>query len=521
MLGGLNMIINPIVNQTVDTNQLKVKEQPNKTAENIPQEEVKTVVPASDLLKAYNGVKTPQKPEVQPENQEHELTAYEYLNTLPNVKDTFKKELAEVAKVMERMDVESSNVEMMVNLVAEGKLWRGVLRYFCDNGKMSKPMEKDIDMMYGAYGEGKKPIDAYVPKVADKNAGLKTVKVGDTFEVEGEKNIYFKDNEGEAHQLKVSKETFAQLFPPAERFACTQGACGDCYLLSTLNSIQESPTQRAVLYDMFEETDDSVNVTMPNGEYTYSAPKIDLRQGIDKWQHMQGATGMILAEHTYGEELKHRFEKDFHTFMNSEIERMQKEEPQNTEKIEGYKQRLADFDEKQKDPDFKPVLMRFENPEANGKLTFQTDENGIMFKDLQSANKEYRRKLSTQADFYRGSIGGDLDVVMKDFGYKDIKEVSLKDSKNYDEVKQLLTPENNEKYIFTAGSRPMGEDKQSLLSKEYNIHACHAYKVEAFNDKDGTIKYYVENPLNATQNSILDFDTFKQYFEVVCAVKTE
>lgn len=283
----------------------------------------------------------------------------------------------------------------------------------------------------------------------------------------------------------------------------------------------ENPSQRTVIYDMFEETDDKVNVTMPNGEYTYSVPKDDLSNGIDKWKHMQGAAGMILAEHTYGEELKHRFEKDFHSFMNGEIERLQKEEPENTQKIEGYKQRLADFDEKQKDPDFKPVIERFENPEANGKLTFKTDENGIMFKDLQSANKEFKKKLLTQADFYRGSIGGDLDVVMKDFGFRDVKEISLKTSEYYEDVKQILTPENNDKYIFTAGSIPMGEDKQKLLSKEYNIHACHAYKIEPFTDKDGSTKYYVENPLNATRYSVLDFETFTKYFEVVCAVKAQ
>lgn len=245
------------------------------------------VMPSADLLKSYVGIKEPKA------EQKQELSAYDYLLTLPNVKQTFKTELAAVAKVMEKMDVESSNTEMMVNLVAEGKLWRGVLRYFCENGKMSKNMESDVDLIYNAYADGKKPIDAYIPTVQDKQAGIKSVKVGDTFEVDGEKNIYFKDSDDNARQLKVSKETFAELFPPAERFAGVQGAAGDCYLLATLNTMIENPQKRGVLYDMFEETDNSVNVTIPTGETVYSAPKNDLRQGIDKWQHMQGATGMI------------------------------------------------------------------------------------------------------------------------------------------------------------------------------------------------------------------------------------
>ena len=289
------------------------------------------VMPSADLLKSYVGIKEPKA------EQKQELSAYDYLLTLPNVKQTFKTELAVVAKVMEKMDVESSNTEMMVNLVAEGKLWRGVLRYFCENGKMSKNMESDVDLIYNAYADGKKPIDAYVPTVQDKQAGIKSVKVGDTFEVDGEKNIYFKDSDDNARQLKVSKETFAELFPPAERFAGVQGAAGDCYLLATLNTMIENPQKRGVLYDMFEETDNSVNVTIPTGETVYSAPKNDLRQGIDKWQHMQGATGMILAEHAYGVELQHRLENEFHTFMNSEIARMEKVIKETDSKVKNLK----------------------------------------------------------------------------------------------------------------------------------------------------------------------------------------
>ena len=471
------------------------------------------VMPSADLLKSYVGIKEPKA------EQKQELSAYDYLLTLPNVKQTFKTELAAVAKVMEKMDVESSNTEMMVNLVAEGKLWRGVLRYFCENGKMSKNMESDVDLIYNAYADGKKPIDAYVPTVQDKQAGIKSVKVGDTFEVDGEKNIYFKDSDDNARQLKVSKETFAELFPPAERFAGVQGAAGDCYLLATLNTMIENPQKRGVLYDMFEETDNSVNVTIPTGETVYSAPKNDLRQGIDKWQHMQGATGMILAEHAYGVELQHRLENEFHTFMNSEIARMEKDEPENLTKINGYKQRLADFDEKSKDAEYKPVLMRFENPDANGKLTLKTDENGVMFKDLKSANKEVKRKLSTLADFYRGSIGGDLDVVMRDFGNEKVEEFKTANAEQNAKIKALLMSDDADKYIFTAGALSDGTLTEKPIAKEYSVYGCHAYKIEPFKDKDGQTKFYVENPWNATQNSVMGYDKLSEFFEIICVAE--
>ncbi|MBQ2645477.1 hypothetical protein IJG14_07915 [bacterium] len=486
-------------------------------------------IPA-DLLKAYVGINNSSpiqttNEQVQQKTKEPEyteMTAFEYLNTLPNVKQTFQKELKAVADVMEKMDVESSNVEMMVNLVAEGKLWRGVLRYFCENGRMSKPMEDDVVKLYEAYGYGEKPIDRQVPTYSDKNFAVSFVNVGDTFEIEGEKNIYVKNKDGEAHQLKVSKELFGELFPLAERFSCVQGAAGDCYLLSTLNSIMENPSQRYLIYDMFEETDDSVNVKMPNGEAVYTVPKDNLRQGIDKWQHMQGATGMILAEHVYGEELKLQYEHEFYNFMNSEIERLEAEDPDNIEKIEGYKKRLADFDKQNSDGTTLPVLIRFENPDAQGKLTFQTDEHGIMFKDLKSANKELHRKLSTQADFYRGSVGGDLDVVMKSFGYDDIQEYKTGNSEQEQAIKDILfSNDANNNYIFTAGSLSDGSLTEQPIAKEYSIYGEHAYKIAPFNDKNGTVKFYVENPWNATQNSIMDYDKLKEFFEVICAVKVK
>lgn len=525
------MQINSNVNNKINIEVLQ-KNQKSADEQNVPKQEVlnpetSSELPSAELLQVYNGItntktEAPKDKEISEQEEYKEMTAYEYLCSLPNVKQTFKNELAEVAKVMEKMDVESSNVEMMVKLVADGKLWRGVLRYFCENGKMTKPMENDIDLIYESYGDGVEPIDRYVPTFESKEAANISVGVGDTFEVEGEKNIYVKDANGESHQLKMSKETFAELFPPAVRFSGVQGAAGDCYLLSTLNSIIENPAQRHVLYDMFEETEDSINVKMPNGNVTYSVPKDNMRQGIDTWQHMQGATGMILAEHVYGEELKYQYEKSFHELMNKEIERLEKEEPHNIEKINGYKQRLADFDAKNNDGETKPVLIRYENPDANGKLTFKYDENGIMFKDLQSANKEYKRKLTTQADFYRGSIGGDLDVVLKDFGFKNIKEYKTNNKEQEQEIKNILfSADANEKYIFTAGALSDGTLQEKPIAKEYSVYACHAYKIAPFADKDGTTKFYVENPWNATQNSIMDYEKLKEFFEVICAVKSE
>ena len=163
--------------------------------------------------------------------------------------------------------------------------------------------------------------------------------------------------------------------------------------------------------------------------------------------------------------------------------------------------------------------MRFENPDANGKLTLQTDENGVMFKDLKTANKDVKRKLSTQADFYRGSIGGDLDVVMKDFGNEGVKEFKTANAEQKAQLKALMTSEDADKFIFTAGALSDGTLTEKPIAKEYSVYGCHAYKIAPFKDDKGQIKFYVENPWNATQNSVMDYDKLTEFFEIVCIAK--
>ena len=135
---------------------------------------------------------------------------------------------------------------------------------------------------------------------------------------------------------------------------------------------------------------------------------------------------------------------------------------------------------------------------------------------MKSANKECRRKLSTQADFYRGSIGGDLDVVMRDFGIDGVKEFKPANPEQRAEIKALMTSADADKYIFTAGALSDGTLTEKPIAKEYSVYACHAYKVAPFKDEKGETKFLVENPWNATQHSVMDFDKLAEFFEIIC-----
>lgn len=514
------MKITPILNFNNVNAQIKLKKDDelknkvtNPISSKVPDAADKKL--SVDLLKVYSGVIENKK------DTNTNISTFDYLKTLPNVKGTFNNELKAVANVIDKKNEDSQYTSKLVDMVADGTLWRGVLRYFTPNTHTAPNIAADMDLMNDADKKGVNVNDLYVPHFSDKENGIKQVKTGDTFEVEGENNIYFKNSENEAEQLKISKELFTKLFPPVERFSCVQGAAGDCYLLSTLNAMMNNPQTRGTIYNMFEETDKNVNIKIPNGEFSYSVPKNDLRQDIDKWQHMQGSTGMVLAEHVYGEELKHRLENKFYSEMNEKIENIKASEPQNIEKLENYKQRIEEFSEKLKDSSFKPVLTRFENPDANGKLTFQYDENGIMFKDLQTANKELRRKLVTPADFYRGAIGGDLDVVMRDFGFKNVTEYKTNNSEQEKSLKKLLFSDKTENYIFTAGALSDGTLVEKPIAKDDSIYGSHAYRIQPFKTENGDTRFYVENPWNTTQNTVINYEKLKEYFEVICAGKVE
>lgn len=495
----------------IQPNNIKGKEKTFTPPINAQKPDFSPKMPSAELLKVYSGV-------IEHKNDEN-VSTLEYLRTLPNVKQTFKKELEAVANVIDTNEKEAPYVSKLVDMVADGKLWRGILRYYCPNGETNKNVASDIDLIKSAELNNKNVKDVYVPHVSNKAEGINNVPIGETFEVEGEKNIYFKNSENEAQQLKMSKDMFCELFPPVERFSCVQGAAGDCYLLSTLSAFMNKPETRGIIYNMFEEKDKNLNITMPESDFTYTVPKDNLRQDIDKWQHMQGSTGMVLAEHAYGEYLQNKLENSFYKEMNTSISILQENQTENKTTIENYQKRIDDFREKSQNPEYKAVLSRFENPDANGKLTFKYDENGIEFKDLQSANKELRRKLTTQGDFYRGAIGGDLDEVMRDFGLKDITEYKTKDNTKETELKNLLFCDEAEKYIFTAGALSDGTLTEKPIAKDYSIYGCHAYRIQPFKSDDNETLFFVENPWNTTQNSIVEYDKLKEYFEVICATK--
>lgn len=158
------LIINPNFSQ-IQPNNIKVKERTFTPSVNAQKPDFSPKMPSAELLKVYSGI-------VEQKNDE-KVSTFDYLKTLPNVKQTFKQGLAVVASVIDNNAKEAPYVSKLVDMVADGKLWRGVLRYYCPNGETNKNVASDIDLIKKAESSNKNINDIYVPHVSNKKEGIK------------------------------------------------------------------------------------------------------------------------------------------------------------------------------------------------------------------------------------------------------------------------------------------------------------------------------------------------------------
>ncbi len=136
------------------------------------------------------------------------------------------------------------------------------------------------------------------PKGTSENEILEKTKESDVIQV-GEQ-LYI--NEGDKlFKWNMTKEAFDKLFPPFKRFIANQGNVGDCYLVSVLIGLMNSPKGRNFLYKSFSQEGNDILCTIraykdyggtkrfKNGEL----PEITTR--------MDACKGLQMLEQTYNE----------------------------------------------------------------------------------------------------------------------------------------------------------------------------------------------------------------------------
>lgn len=421
-------------------------------------------------------------------------------------------------KAMENGDVETSNIEMQLALIADKKLPPQTLSYYWETGKMCNQMEADIDMMYDCYTNGKNVDDVYVPNVKTQDEGLKNTKIGDVFKVEGQEMIFVKDKDGSSHQLKMDKETFIKLFPPARRFASIQNKAGDCYLISSLNSAMENPKTRIALYDAFEQDGKDIHVKYPNGQADYVAKDCKLQNETNSETILRGALGMQLLEDAFGLELIEKSENDFRTIMKQKLTEIEAElnaegispegEAYRKDLLNGMKQRLEDFEKAVQNSNNNTIVMR--SYESSDKVCYKEDRYGIMFSDLGKLDNKTDKMCRTKNEYYRCN-GGFTVGVMNALGIKSkiIEPVILYE----DEIKDIFENKPAEEYILTGSS--YSTDKLDKEGNDKGIYGNHAYTLAVVRDDDGVQKVRTTNPWNTSRDVDLSIEEFYKYFESI------
>lgn len=485
------------------------------------------VYPSGDLLRSMVGIqqnqpaksKSSQTQQTQPSHislnksipAEKEEEINNYLHSLPlvgKVITAFEQDEEGISAVkglvgaMANNDVETSNVEMLLQLVEDRKVRPDALLYLCNQGIMSDEFESDLDLMYDTHINNKDLKEAFVPTLKSTDEGIKNRNVGDVFGVEGEEKIYIKTSENDTKQLDLSQTTYLKLFPPLERFAIYQGDAGNCYMLSTLDAINSNPETREKLLSCFHENGKNLDVSLPNSDYIFTMKKNKMPDEIKNFreQYSMGAAGFKILEHVYGQDVQQGLLKEAH-----EILQDQSQNAKGFFKKRMFTKQLKQFEEELvKNPD-NIIIDRT----LQGQKVSWNDSIGVEWSKLDETSGRFKRA----ADYYRGR-GGHEEWVMEKFGFEKINKMFDLDTKNSKTAQELLfDPKNENKYIFTAFSaegKNLGTE--GLLDEDYGVYTKHSFSVKPKIDKKGNKVLHVSNPWNSTQSSVMSYEKFSELF---------
>lgn len=522
-------------------NKINLPQKLTAKAETKPSEQVRSegngIYPSGDLLRSVIGIQQNKTQQINHSNEQIQSSTEEnqikqntitkekieeinnYLHSLPFVGKVISayeqdEEGATAVKglvtAMANNDVETSNVEMLLNLVEEKKVKPDALLYLCNQGIMSDEFENDLDKIYDAHINGIDVKEAFVPTLKSAKEGIQNSSIGDVFSVENEEKIYIKTSDKETKQLDLSKNTYLKLFPPLERFALYQGEAGNCYMISTIDAINSNPETRERLLSCFHEDGENLNVSLPNSDYTFTMKKNKMPSEIKDFreQYSMGAAGFKILEHVYGQDIQQSLLKDAHEIL--------KDQSQNAKGFftkRMFKKQLKEFEQElAKNPDNIAIERTIQ-----GQKVSWNDSIGVEWQKLDEITSNFKRA----SDYYRGR-GGHEEWVMEKFGFEQIDKMFDLNTNNSQTAQDLLfSPENKNKYIFTAFSTGNGKNlgTEGLLDENYGIYTKHSFSVKPKIDKKGNKVLHVSNPWNATQSSVMSYEKFAELFTGLIVAK--
>lgn len=425
-----------------------------------------------------------------------------------------------LVSVMEKGSVETSNIEMLLNLVKDGDLSKRTIRFVCAEGMMTESMEKDIDMIYEAKADGVDVNERYVPNRANKEEALANSEVGDVFALDGEENVFIKNKDGEAEQLKMNRDMYLSLFPIAERFASAQNKAGDCYYLSAINAMMDNPNSRANVLQCFEQDGNSVKIKFPDSDYEYVTENAELKKTSEKSKILVGATGLQLLEHAFGYKEEaiaiNQYYEGYNKAMSSLKEQLETATDKNVKN--DIERQISDYELSNKtfetDRASRTPKMVFDRDEEHNIVT---DKNGVgIFRNVDNVGKTTGMYYKSTADYYR-SEGGFLDTVFKNFGY----DADYKHGCDEETKAMIGHFDDADSYLILGGTKSGHSPLEKKLDRSMSMYTGHAYRIIPFRDNDGSEKFRVSNPWNGSHDAVMTFEDMSKYFTQFSCVKVK
>ncbi len=429
-------------------------------------------------------------------------------------------DISNLVKVMEKGSVETSNIEMLFGLVKDGDLSKRTIKFICAEGMMTKSMSKDIDLIYEAKADGVDVNERYVPHRANKEDALANSEVGDVFAVDGEKNVFIKNKDGEAEQLKMDRDMYLSLFPVAERFASAQKKAGDCYYLSAINAMMDNPNSRANVLQCFEQDGNDVKIKFPDSDYEYVAENAELKKTSEKSKILVGATGFQLLEHAFGYKEEANALKQYYEGYDKAMSSLKEQLATATDKDvkDDIQRQISDYELSNKtfeaDRASKTPKMVFDRDDDHNIVT---DKNGVgIFRNVDNVGKTTGIYYKSTADYYR-SEGGFLDTVFENFGYN----IDYRHGCDEETKKMIGHFDDADSYLILGGTKSGRSPFEKRLDRSHSMYSGHAYRIIPFRDNDGSEKFRVSNPWNGSHDAVMTFEDMSKYFTQFSCVKVK
>lgn len=222
----------------------------------------------------------------------------------PNLAMYTKADLIIYMMEINKGSVKASDFQMLLDLVLNGEVNSGILRFLPQNSDLSPNITDDIDKLYQAYEEGQKPIDLFIPVLKSDEEAKSKLSIGDVYQVKNEQNASIIGRNNRPIKLHMSREMCYDLFPPVQRFTTTQNLIGNCWEISVLKTLYTDPETRADILKLFTQDNDDVIVKYPKSDYGEVVfKKAQMPQDLNMNFYSDGAKGFQMLEYADGKEI--------------------------------------------------------------------------------------------------------------------------------------------------------------------------------------------------------------------------